>query len=115
MNKVLQKIGLTKEEVSKAAGLPGIPTIDAGVVRDHSSYLYGTDQKRMRKRMQTYETFIIARYLEGWHPGTISRLLSVSEESVRSRLRKFHVFKKGGVGRPLKTQASLLGILLTGP
>lgn len=113
MSKALEKVGLTKEQVKVALGYPGSPVMQAQVVPSHKKkYLFGDDQKRMRRRMKTYETFIVARYLEGWHPGTISRLLSVSEESVRSRLRKYNVFQKGKVGRPIKTQSSLLGILL---
>ena len=113
MSKVLKKLGLTKEEVTDAVGLPRQPIIGAVIVPEKGKYLYGTDQKRMRRRMKQYETFIIARYAEGWHPGTIARILSVSEESVRSRLRKYNLFKKGGVGRPLKSKVSLLGILLS--
>lgn len=112
MSDVLKKLGLTKSEVKRIVGLPESPVCEAKIIPAKKKYLFGDDQKRMRRRMKTYETFIIARYLEGWHPGTISRLLSVSEESVRSRLRKYDIFSKGKVGRPIKKQSSLLGILL---
>lgn len=112
MSEVLKKLGLTKEQVRKGVGLPANPSVMVNVVKPPRRYLFGDDQKRMRRRMKKYETFIVARYLEGWHPGTIARILSVSEESIRSRLRKYGVFQKGKVGRPIKTQSSLLGILL---
>ena len=113
MSNVLKKLGLTAEQVRASVGLPESPVLEAEIVRaPKKKYLFGDDQKRMRRRMKVYETFILARYLEGWHPGTISRLLSVSEESIRSRLRKHDIFSKGKVGRPIKTQSSLLGILL---
>ena len=57
--------------------------------------------------MKTYTTFIVARYLEGWHPGTISRILSVSEESVRRTLRRTGIFSKKKAGRPTKSESSL--------
>ena len=113
MSKTLKKIGLTKDQVIKATGLPAKAINATAVVASKSKYLYGTDQKRMRRRMKTYESFIVARFAEGWHPGTIARILSVSEESVRSRLRKHSVFKNDSVGRPLKSKASLLGILMS--
>ena len=115
MSKALEKVGLTKEQVKKALGFPESPVLQVEIKAPPKKCLYGSDQKRMRNRMKAYETFIVARYLEGWHPGTISRLLSVSEESIRSRLRKHEIFNNKKVGRPLKQQASLLGILLPSP
>lgn len=110
--KILEKIGLTKEEVTKAAGLPRVAECTTTVIHNQGRYLCGTDQKRMRARMKEYSTFIVARYLEGWHPGTISRILSVSEESVRNRLRKTGVFARSKPGRPTKSDSSLQGNLL---
>ena len=108
MSDVLKKIGLTKEEVRRASGLPQDPIMgNCKIVT--SNYLCGTDQKRIRRRMREYKSFIVARYLEGWHPGTISRLLSVSEESVRGTLRKTGVFSKKKPGRPSKSESSLQG------
>jgi hypothetical protein len=111
---ILQNLGLTKEEVVRAVGLPLAPGIGVGVVNP-SRYLYGSDQQRIRRRMREYSDFIIVRYLEGWHPGTIARLLSVSEESIRGTLRKRKVFKKKKAGRPLKSASSLQGSLLKDP
>ena len=113
MSDVLKKIGLTKEEVRKASGLPQDPFMDGCKVVT-SNYLCGTDQKRIRRRMKEYATFIVVRYIEGWHPGTIARLLSVSEESVRGTLRKTGVFSKKKPGRPSKSESSLQGSLLKG-
>lgn len=112
MSEILKKLGLTKEQVRQALGMPESPVIQVTTTSDPSrKYLYGSDQKRMRRRMKEYETFIAARYLEGWHPGSIARILNVSEESVRSRLRKLKMFNKGSVGRPSRSQASLQGSL----
>ena len=83
MSEILKKLGLTRDDVKKGTGLPGEPEmLECKVV--HKNYLCGSDQRRIRRRMKEYSTFIVARYLEGWHPGTISRLLSVSEESILS-------------------------------
>ncbi len=111
---VLKKVGLTRSQVKEVTGLPEEPDIlDCRVV--HKNYLCGSDQRRIRKRMKFYSTFIVARYLEGWHPGTISRLLSVSEESVRGTLRKKGVFSKNKAGRPPKSESSLQGTLKKDP
>lgn len=110
--KILDKIGLTKEQVTKAVGLPSVAECTTAVIHSENRYLCGTDQKRMRTRMKEYANFIVARYLEGWHPGTISRILSVSEESVRNKLRKTGVFARSKPGRPSKSDSSLQGNLL---
>lgn len=116
MSEILKKLGLTKEQVRQALGMPESPCIQVTTTSDpNRKYLYGSDQKRMRRRMKEYETFIAARYLEGWHPGSIARILNVSEESVRSRLRKLKMFNKGSVGRPSRSQASLQGSLQQDP
>jgi hypothetical protein len=109
---ILKKLGLTKEGVRKALGFPEAPVAEVRAFKEiNRKYLYGSDQKRVRIRMKEYETFIAARYLEGWHPGSISRILNVSEESVRNKLRKHSLFQKKTVGRPPKSQASLQGSL----
>lgn len=108
--KVLDKVGLTREQVTQLSGLPTCSGITAKVTSNN--YLCGTDQKRIRRRMKEYKTFILARFLEGWHPGTISRILSVSEESVRVVLRKNQLFGTGKAGRPTKSGTSLQGILM---
>ena len=112
MSKILKKIGLTKEQVTQAVGLPTMGECSVAVVQEPGRYLCGTDQKRIRTRMKEYSTFIVARYLEGWHPGTISRILSVSEESVRNNLRKNGVFSRSKPGRPSKSDSSLQENLL---
>jgi hypothetical protein len=111
MSEVLKKLGLTRDAVKQAAGLPSEPGELACVVVNNN-YLCGSDQRRIRRRMKEYSTFIVARYLEGWHPGTISRLLSVSEESVRGTLRKTGIFSKSRAGRPSKSESSLQGTLV---
>ena len=68
------------------------------------NYLDVEDQKRIRRRLLNYEKFIIARYLGGMDPSIISMLVGVSEESVRSRLRKSNLFNSKGPGRPKKNQ-----------
>ena len=97
MSEVLEKLGLTAEQVRAAFG-----TKREKVVIDRKNYLYAHDQRRIRTRLKAYEGFIYARFEEGLHPGTIARLLSVSEEAIRSRLRKAGFFKGGKPGRPPK-------------
>lgn len=108
MSRVLKKIGLTRQEVRDTIGFPQEPFVD-GCRIVTNNYLCGTDQKRIRRRMKEYTPYVVARYLEGWHPGTISRLLGVSEESVRGTLRKTKVFNKKKPGRPPKSESSLQG------
>lgn len=110
--KALEKVGLTREQVTKLSGLPTCSGLKAKVTSNN--YLCGTDQRRIRRRMKEYKTFILARFLEGWHPGTISRILSVSEESVRVVLRKNGLFGTGKAGRPSKSETSLQGSLVSG-
>ena len=97
MSELLEKLGLTAEQVREALG-----TQRERVVIDRKNYLYAHDQRRIRTRLRAYEGFIYARFEEGLHPGTIARLLSVSEEAIRSRLRKAGFFKRGKPGRPPK-------------
>lgn len=94
---LLEKLGLTAEQVRAAFG-----TRKSTTAVDRKNYLYAHDQRRIRTRLKAYEGFIYARFEEGLHPGTIARLLSVSEEAIRSRLRKAGFFKRGKPGRPPK-------------
>ena len=72
------------------------------------NYLDSDDQKRIRRRLKYYANFILARYFEGYSPKDIALLLSVSEESVRSRIRKENMFSsQGKPGRPRKNSNSL--------
>lgn len=90
-DKTLDKLGLTVEQVRAAFGTPEPPPFEN---RDLSgtNYLTGTDQKRIQRRLKRYEAFISVRFVEGYHPGTIGRILACSEESVRVRLRKAGFF-----------------------
>ena len=68
------------------------------------NYLDSEDQKRIRRRLKYYGDFILARYDQGYTPKEISFLLSVSEESIRSRLRRENMFSSyGKPGRPKKS------------
>ena len=87
MSSVLEKLGLTREEVVEAFGTK--PPEAEPVER---RYLQANDQLRMQRRLRLYEGFILARFIEGYHPGTIGRILACSEESVRVRLRKAGFF-----------------------
>jgi len=92
LSEVLKNLGLTVEEVREAFGTP---EPDTSKNRDGSSkrYLNANDQLRMKRRLQLYEGFILARFSEGYHPGTIGRILACSEESVRVRLRRAGFFR----------------------
>lgn len=88
---ILAKLGLDARQVRKAFNTPEPPPFEE---RDLSGkrYLMGNDQKRMQRRLQLYEGFMIAKFVEGYHPGTIGRVLACSEESVRIRLRRAGFF-----------------------
>ena len=77
---VLKKLGLTVEEVREMCGTEPPPAA--------KNYLSAEDQKRARKKLKLYDKFIYARYEEGYSPSTIAKVLGVSDESVRSRLRR---------------------------
>jgi DNA-directed RNA polymerase specialized sigma24 family protein len=96
MDSILTKLGLTKDYVQNALG---VPVEEPTVVKD-KNYLAVEDQKRIRLRLKKYGKFIIARYREGLSPKQVALLLGVSEESVRSRLRKAKLFNSSGPGRP---------------
>ena len=105
MSDILTKLGLTKEQVRGALGSEPLQEEFADETPELSpkNYLFAHDQRRIRTRLRLYEGFIYARFEEGYHPGTIARLLSVSEETVRSRLRKGGFFNRKKPGRPPKT------------
>ena len=83
---LMEKVGLTPDQVRRQLGTPGSEP-------GPKNYLSADDQKRMAGRLRTYRLFIFARYEEGYHPDTIARMIGVSGESVRSRLRKEGFFR----------------------
>lgn len=87
MSEVLKKLGLTPEQVRKAFGVEAPPPFRNRKL-DGTNYHSAAEQRRMRRRLKVYEGWMLSRFLEGYHPGTISRILGCSEESVRIRLRK---------------------------
>lgn len=91
MSEVLSKLGLTVEQVRKAFGTPEPPAFENKDLTG-KNYLNGKDQKRMQRRLKIYEGFMVVRFIEGYHPGTIGRIMNCSEESVRVRLRKAGFF-----------------------
>ena len=101
--KVLESLGLTAEEVRDMLG-SNEPDAEQGGV---PNYLQAEGQRRMRARLIKHTGFIYARFLEGYSPRIISNMLCVSEESVRSRLRKKGFFCKSGPGRPKTTSRKL--------
>lgn len=76
---LLTKVGLTPNQVRKMTGGDKPPAA--------KNYLSAEDQKRVSSKLKAYETFIFARFEEGYDPGFIAKTLGVSEESVRRRLR----------------------------
>jgi len=96
-NHILDSLGLTKEKVQKALGLEDRPK----TVVEKKNYLFAQDQRRIRRRLKQYNNFITARFYEGYRPSKIAKMLNVSEESVRSRLRKQKMFGQNKkAGRP---------------
>ncbi len=106
MTDFLEKLGLTKEFVQDTFGTKPLEKLK----ENKKNYLDVEDQKRIRRRLKEYSSFIIARYMDGYDPSTISLFLNVSEESVRSRLRKADLFNSTGPGRPKKNQNSASGL-----
>ena len=104
MSHILKSLGLTKEAVQKMSNSSksdGAINKKFDVKLDNKNYLYAIDQRRIRRRLNKSQIFIEARFFEGYRPRTIAKMLGVSEESVRSRLRKKGAFgKKGRPGRP---------------
>ena len=95
-NHILNSLGLTRDQVQQAFG-----ATDEKTVIEKKNYLCATDQRRIRRRLKNYANFIIVRFKEGYKPKQIAKMLNVSEESVRSRLRQAKLFGKGNkAGRP---------------
>ena len=68
------------------------------------NYLDAESQKRIRRRLSMYNSFIVARFVEGYSQNHIAMIMSVSEESIRSRIRKANLFESNGKpGRPRKS------------
>ena len=100
---ILEALGLTKEGVRKTFNLPEPESRE----ETSNNYLFAGDQRRMRRRMKNYHKFILVRYLEGYPPKAIAGMLVVSEEAVRSRLRKAGMFRNlGRPGRPKRKLAN---------
>lgn len=96
---ILEKLGLTKEFVKAALSVKPFEE-DEVLIVDEKNYLPIEDQKRIRSRLKKHKEFIIARFKAGIDPYTISLILGVSEESIRSRLRRANLFNSSGPGRP---------------
>jgi len=88
-NPLLDKLGLTAEEVRAAFGVE--PPEEK---KKPKGYLYRHDQMRMNRRMSRWESMVFARFVGGMHPQTIAGCLGVSEETVRVRLRAAGFFTK---------------------
>jgi len=55
----------------------------------------------MRERLQTYEAWLVARFLNGVRVGVLAAAIGVTEEAVRKRLRALGLFNSNGKrGRP---------------
>lgn len=87
--KILEKLGLTSEEVRASFGVE-----EPEELGPEKNYLFRRDQHRMRHRMIFWDEMIYARYFDGMHPSIIAGCLGVSEETVRVRLRKNGFFAK---------------------
>ena len=98
---MLEELGLTKDFVQNSFGI-----LPDKVEVAEKNYLDVEDQRRIRRRLKQYSNFIIARFEQGYAPCIISQFLGVSEESIRSRLRKAGLFNSEGPGRPKKNQNS---------
>ena len=94
-NIILESLGPTAEQVREAFDVPEPKPRE----EERLNYLFAGDQRRMRRRMKNYHGSILARFLEGYSPRSIAWMLAVSEESVRSRLRKAGMFRNPA-GRP---------------
>ena len=84
---ILQNLGLSAEEVRAAFNVETPKKKKA-----KTNYLYSYGQKKIRKRVKDYERMMFSKFLQGMSPITIAHLLSVSEETVRLRLRKAGFF-----------------------
>lgn len=88
-DKVLEKLGLTAEEVRVAFGIK-----EPKKNEDRKGYLFRHDQKRMAERMKFWDSMVYARFMSGMHPKIIAGCLGVSEETVRVRLRRSGFFDR---------------------
>jgi len=84
---ILKELGLSVEEVRSAFSVKP-PTKP----KPKRNYLYSYGQKMIRKRVKDYEGMMFSRFVQGMPPATIANILSVSEETVRLRLRKAGFF-----------------------
>lgn len=104
MNHILESLGLTKDIVKSLSKDSRSKQLCESVFDtqvDDKNYLYAIDQRRIRRRLNGSDRFIETRFFEGYKPKTIAKMLGVSEESVRSRLRKKGAFGKSKKpGRP---------------
>lgn len=89
MSKILEKLGLTKEEVRAAFS---VEKPESEKNQKPKGYLFRYDQKRLAARMKRWDSMIYARFMGGMHPKTIALAIGVSEESVRVRLRRAKFF-----------------------
>ena len=83
-SKILGELGLTREEVRSAFSVP-VPEAEKPKTK---GYLFLHEQRKMKKRMQSYSNMIFARFEAGLSPTIIAGVLGVSEETVRVRLRR---------------------------
>lgn len=84
---ILKELGLNVDEVRSAFNVaPPVKT------KPKKNYLYSYGQKKIRKRVKDYEGMMFSRFVQGMSPATIANILSVSEETVRLRLRKAGFF-----------------------
>ena len=107
MKHILNTLGLTKEEVSDFFNTKeSEPTTE-----EDRNYLLAVDQKRIRRRLKMNLPFIVTRFIEGYKPKLIAKMMGVSEESIRGRLRKLGVFKSDNKpGRPRSKSATQCGL-----
>jgi DNA-binding NarL/FixJ family response regulator len=86
---VLEKLGLTAEEVRHAFGVVDEKPKEP----EKKGYLFRPEQKRMSERMKFWDSMVYARFAAGMHPKIIAGCLGVSEETVRVRLRRSGFFE----------------------
>ena len=108
MKHILNTLGLTKEEVSCFFNTK---ESDEPTTQEDKNYLLAVDQKRIRRRLKESMPFIVTRFMEGYKPRLIAKMMGVSEESIRGRLRKLGVFKSDKKpGRPRSKSATQCGL-----
>lgn len=120
MKHLLGSLNLTREDIlesiTRFTKSPRTPSVvDIASADLDRNYLYAIDQRRIRRRLKDNEKFILSRFFEGYRPRRIAQMMGVSEESVRSRLRRRDVFGSSSrPGRPKldQTQSSTPSYLL---